>query len=57
MRIGRPILTGPYAFNAADAYAVLFAVAWMNQDKGVYLALAVVFAIFGSRSSAATRKK
>lgn len=26
-RLGRPILTGPHAFNAADAYADLFAVA------------------------------
>jgi len=24
-RIGRPILTGPYAFNAADVYAAMFA--------------------------------
>jgi 3-deoxy-D-manno-octulosonic-acid transferase len=24
-RIGRPILTGPFAFNAADVYAAMFA--------------------------------
>lgn len=39
------------------ASAVLFAVVWMNQDKGVYLALAAVFAILGFRSAAATKQK
>jgi len=36
--------------------AVLFAVVWRSQDQGVYLALAVVFAILGVRSYAATKK-
>ncbi len=36
--------------------AVMFAVAWKDQDKGVYLALAVVFAILGVRSYSATKK-
>jgi hypothetical protein len=39
------------------ASAVLFALVWMNQGKGVYLALAAVFAFFGFRSSAASKKK
>jgi hypothetical protein len=39
------------------APAVLFALAWMDQDKGVYLALAVLFAIFGYRSYTATKKR
>ena len=36
--------------------AVMFAVVWRRQDQGVYLALAVVFAILGVRSYAATKK-
>jgi hypothetical protein len=38
------------------ASAALFALAWKDQDKGVYLALAVVFAIFGFRSYTAAKK-
>ena len=36
--------------------AVAFAVVWRRQDQTVYLALAVVFAILGVRSYAATKK-
>jgi hypothetical protein len=36
--------------------AVMFAVVWRQQDRAVYLALAVVFAIFGFRSYATTKK-
>jgi hypothetical protein len=36
--------------------AVVFAAAWRRHDQGVYLALAVVFGIFGVRSYAATKK-
>jgi hypothetical protein len=36
--------------------AFVFAAAWMNQDKGVYLALAVLFAILGFRSYNAAKK-
>jgi hypothetical protein len=36
--------------------AVIFAIVWSNQHKGVYLALAVVFAIFGVRSYTAAKK-
>jgi len=36
--------------------AVMFVVVWKGQDKGVYLALAVIFAILGVRSYAATKK-
>jgi hypothetical protein len=36
--------------------AVMFAVVWRNQDKGAFLALAVVFAILGVRSYAATKR-
>jgi len=36
--------------------AFVFAVVWRRQDQTVYLALAVVFAILGVRSYAATKK-
>jgi hypothetical protein len=37
--------------------AFVFAVVWRRQDQSVYLALAVVFAILGARSYAATKKQ
>jgi hypothetical protein len=37
--------------------AIVFAVVWRRQDQGVYLAIAVVFAIFGIRSYTATKKQ
>ena len=43
----------PFVWFAA---AVLFAVVWRNQDKAVFLALAVISAILGFRSYAATKK-
>ena len=35
--------------------AVMFAVVWKYQGKGVYLALALVFAVLGVRSYAAMK--
>jgi len=36
--------------------AVIFAVVWKSQHKGVYLILAVIFVILGVRSYASTRR-
>ena len=54
--VGLPTMRNNVAPFLWFVAAVMFAVVWRGQDKGVYLALAVIFAILGVRSYAATKK-